>query len=240
MATLTTRILDSRRERVIATMLLALGIPCSAQLGVITGILSAVSPWAVVLVLGTVFAHLMFVGWSMDRLLPGEVSDFLLEIPPMRVPFVRNIIHKTFVRLRWFMKEAVPIFLAGTLVLFAADRTGALSALERALAPVVRGILGLPEGTAWAFVMGFLRRDYGAAGLYKMAKAGELSGAQIVVSMLVITLFVPCIAQFFVMIKERGLRVTAAMTAFIIVYAVAAGALMRALLAAGAALGLGF
>jgi len=240
MATLTTRILDSKRERIIATMLLALGIPCSAQLGVIMGILSAVSPWAVALVLGFVAAHLMLVGWGLDRLLPGEISDFLLEIPPMRVPSPRNIAHKTFVRLRWFLREAVPIFLAGTLVLFVADRTGALRAFERALAPVVRGVLGLPEGTAWAFVMGFLRRDYGAAGLYRMAKAGELSGAQVVVSVLVVTLFVPCVAQFFVMIKERGLRVTAAMTCFILVYAVAAGALARAMLAGAAALGIGF
>lgn len=240
MATLATRILDSRRERIIATMLLALGIPCSAQLGVIAAVLSAVSPWAVVFVLGLVAAHLFFVGWAMDRLLPGGVSDFLLELPPMRVPSPRNIAHKTLVRLRWFLREAVPIFLAGTALLFIADRTGALAALERALAPVVRGVLGLPERTAWAFLMGFLRRDYGAAGLYSMVRAGELTTRQILVSMLVITLFVPCVAQFLVMIKERGLVVAVAMAGFILTYAVAAGALARAMLAGAAALGVGF
>ena len=39
MATMVTRTLSTKRERIIATILLTLAIPCSAQLGVILGLL---------------------------------------------------------------------------------------------------------------------------------------------------------------------------------------------------------
>ena len=86
--------------------------------------------------------------------------------------------------------------------------------------------LGLPVKTTAAFLVGFLRRDFGAAGLYALQKSGELSGTQTVVSLVTITLFVPCIAQYFMMIKERGWKVATAMFLFISVLAVLVGGLV--------------
>lgn len=230
MATLTTRILPSKKERVLVTLLLALGVPCSAQLGVILAMLASVSLAGTFIWGGVVAATLFGVGWAAARLLPGRSSDFLLEIPPLRVPQLGNILIKTAARTEWYLKEAVPLFILGTLVLFVLDATGLLSSFEAIARPVVHGLLGLPPEAASSFLVGFLRRDYGAAGLYALRDAGRLDGVQAVVSLVVITLFVPCIANFFMMIKERGLKTALAMVAFIVPFAFLVGGLLNATL----------
>jgi ferrous iron transport protein B len=227
MATLTTRILPSRKERVLVTLLLALGVPCSAQLGVILAMLAAMSPLGT-LVWGVVVAGtLVGVGWAAARLIPGKASEFLLEVPPLRIPSVGNIAVKTLARTEWYLKEAVPLFVLGTILLFGLDAVGLLPVLQRASEPLVTGLLGLPAKAADAFLIGFLRRDYGAAGLLKLQQAGQLDGTQVVVSLVVITLFVPCIANFFVMIKERGIRTALAMVAFIVPFAFLVGGILN-------------
>lgn len=230
MATLTTRILDTRKERIIATFLLALAIPCSAQLGVILGILGQVSLSAFVVFGAVILMQLLVVGFLAGRLVPGQRSDFIIEIPPFRLPKLSNVVLKTVSRVEWFLKEAVPLFLLGTLVLFVADRLGALDGIVKAAQPVVVNFLSLPPETTVAFVMGFLRRDYGAAGLYKLYEQGALDPIQVIVSLVVITLFVPCIANFFVIIKEHGLRRALIMLALIFPLAVLTGGIVNLIL----------
>ena len=223
MATMTTRILHSKKERFLATFLLALGVPCSAQLGVILGITSGLSFAALATVFGTVFIQLVVVGSILSRIYPGERSAFILELPPIRFPVWKNILRKTCVRVVWFLKEAVPLFVLGSFVLFVLDRLQLLDRITHALQPIVSGFLGLPQAAASVFLMGFLRRDYGAAGLFDMSRQGLLDTTQIVVGLVVLTLFVPCIANFFVMIKEQGLRNAVLMVASILIYAVTVG-----------------
>jgi len=139
MATLTTRILPSRKERVLVTLLLALGVPCSAQLGVILAILGSISFLGTLLWLGVVSGVLLAVGWAASKVLPGRGSDFILEVPPLRRPSLANIAIKTAARTEWYLKEAVPLFVLGTLVLFLLDRAGILPHLETLAAPVVSG-----------------------------------------------------------------------------------------------------
>jgi len=227
MATLTTRILETRKERLIVILLLALGVPCSAQLTVVLTMLGSLSPAAMFIWLGVVVATILFVGALAARVLPGKGSDFVLELPPLRVPRVGNILVKTIARIEWYLKEAVPLFVLGTLILFAADRLDLLTSLERAAAPVLHGLLGLPPETAAAFIVGFLRRDFGAAGLYHLAQTGRLDNVQIVVAVVVITLFIPCIANFFMMVKERGWKTGLAIASFIFPFALLVGATLN-------------
>ncbi len=234
MATLTTRTLQSRRDRLLATLLLALAIPCSAQLGVVLGILGSVSPVATLVWAGVVAAVLFAVGALAARLVPGERSPFLLELPPLRVPRAGNVLAKTVARLEWYLREVVPLFLAGTALLFVLDRTGALAAVLEAGGPLVTGWLGLPSAASAAFLLGFLRRDFGAAGLFALSASGELSPEQAVVAMVTITLFVPCIASVLIIVRERGARTAAAIVATIFPLAfLVGGVLHRALLLAG-------
>jgi len=180
---------------------------------------------------------MLVVGWIAARLIPGEASDFILELPPLRVPSFGNILQKTLARLEWYLKEAVPLFLLGTLLLFVMSRVGLLGVLERLAAPVVVHVLSLPPEASAAFVVGFLRRDYGAVYLGDSARAGDLSGVQIVVALVTLTLFVPCVANYFIMIKERGWKTATAMIAFIFPFAaVVGGALNWTLRALGVSL----
>ena len=103
MATLTTRILETRKERLIVTLLLALGIPCSAQLGVILGMLSDVGPAATVIWVGIILGVILLVGYLASKVIPGDPSDFILEIPPIRVPQLSNLAIKTMARIEWYL-----------------------------------------------------------------------------------------------------------------------------------------
>jgi ferrous iron transport protein B len=184
--------------------------------------LTAVAVWLAVLI-----AVIVLVGTLASKVLPGRGSDFIVELPPLRLPRLSNIAIKTLARIEWYLKEAVPLFLLGTLILFVGDRIGLLGWLERAARPVVQGWLGLPAETADAFIIGFLRRDFGAAGLYRMSQNGALTPAQMVVAAVTITLFIPCIAQFFMTVKERGWRTGLAIAVFVFSFALAAGGVLN-------------
>lgn len=234
MATLTTRILESKRERFLVTLLLALAVPCSAQLGVVMGMLAGISFTAALLWSGVVLGVLLAVGWLAARVVPGERTMLLVELPPLRWPQVSNVILKTLARLEWYLKEVVPLFLFGTAFMFVLDKTGLLAGLVRAGEPLVAGWLGLPPQASAAFIMGFLRRDFGATGLFVMGAQGLLSPAQVVVAMVTITLFVPCVASVMVIARERDARTAAGMVALIFPLAFLVGGLLnRALLVIG-------
>jgi ferrous iron transport protein B len=227
MATMTTRILHTPKERLIAIMLLALGVPCSAQLATIMGILGGISFAALGTLFGVVLTQMVVVGFLAARVLPGDRSEFALELPPMRLPQWRNLVTKTVLRIRWYLGEAVPLFLVGTALLFTLDRIGGLAVLGQAAKPVVSGWLGLPADAADVFVMGFLRRDYGAAGLFEMAKSGALTGVQAVVALTVMTLFVPCVANLLMIVKERGARTALWIFCFVTTIAVLTGTVLN-------------
>jgi ferrous iron transport protein B len=230
MAVMTTRILETKRDRLIATFLLALAVPCAAQLGVIMGMLGAISSAALGIWLLSVLGVLILSGYLASKLVPGERSDFFLEIPPIRMPNLGNVLVKTYGRAVWYLKEAVPLFMLGTFALFVLDKIKVLGVMERFAAPVVVGVLGLPVKATEAFLIGFFRRDYGAAGLFAMSEAGMLDQVQTLVSLVTLTLFVPCLAHFFMMIKERGLRASLLVLAIIIPVAITVGGVLNRLL----------
>ena len=230
MATMTTRILDTEKDRSIVTLLLALGVPCSAQLGVILGMFSGLPFLYIFVWVALISVIMVMVGYLAARVIPGESSDFILEIPPLRIPQLSNVMVKTLARIEWYLKEAVPLFILGTLILFVLHQTRLLSLIEAGAAPVITHFLGLPSKATEAFIIGFLRRDYGAAGLYVLAKEGQLTPHQVLVSLVTITLFIPCIAQFFMMIKERGVNATLWMTAVIFPIAFGTGGILNLVL----------
>ncbi len=209
MGTLTTRILGSRRERFIATTLMAIAVPCSAQIAVITALITRTGPvyaFAYLLILLGIFVA---VGTVLNRLTPGVSTDLLIDLPSLRVPRLDNVVRKTAVKVWHFMKEVSVFFLVGALLISILEVTGALAAIVRLAAPLTVGWLGLPPQAATAFVMGFVRRDFGAAGFFTM----NLSDPQLLVAMVTITLFVPCIASAMVILKERGVPYLAGLLA---------------------------
>jgi ferrous iron transport protein B len=234
MATLTTRILTTRRERLIATFLMALAIPCSAQLGVVMGMLGAIGLAWMLGWVGVLIAVIAVAGFLAARLMPGKRIPLVAEMPPLRWPVAGNVLKKTGGRLHWYLREVIPLFLVGTFAMWALDAIGVLPWIVVQAEPLVTGWLGLPKEAAAAFVMGFLRRDFGATGLFAMG--ASLSAAQALVGMVTITLFVPCIASVLMIGKEQGAARAALMLALIMPTAVLVGGLVRwALVAAGLA-----
>jgi ferrous iron transport protein B len=234
MATLTTRVLESKRERLLVTLLLALAVPCSAQLGVVMGMLAGISLQATMIWSGVILLVVLAVGWLAARLVPGERSKLMVELPPLRLPVFSNVMLKTLARLEWYLKEVVPLFLLGTLMLFLLDLTGILSWLTQAAKPLIAGWLGLPPEASAAFLIGFLRRDFGATGLFQMESNGLLNPLQVVVAMVTITLFIPCVASVMMIGKERGWRNAMGMMVLVFPLAFLVGGLLnRVLLAVG-------
>ncbi|MEW6523501.1 MAG: ferrous iron transport protein B [Bacillota bacterium] len=226
-ATITTRLLGSRRERTIAVFLLALAIPCSAQLGVIAGLIAPLGARYLVFYLLTVLVVFTVVGTALHRVLPGRPTDLFIDLPPLRLPRPGNIGVKTFNRTWAFIREAGPLFAYGSLAIGVLDLAGLLATIQAAVAPITTGWLGLPPQTANAFIMGVVRRDFGAAGLYDLA----LSPGQTLTALITITLFVPCIASMLIISKEQGKRQGAVMWAAAFSIAFVVGGVVKHVLA---------
>ncbi|OIO39024.1 MAG: hypothetical protein AUJ71_01650 [Candidatus Omnitrophica bacterium CG1_02_49_16] len=219
MATVVTRTLPTKRERLLATFLLSLAIPCSAQLGVILAVLSihpkAMLAW--VMIIGVVF---LAAGFLASKVLPGERPSFYMELPPLRWPDPLNIFMKTYTRVKWYFLEILPLFLLTSVLIWIGQITGIFGVLVRLLEKPVEWI-GLPKETAEIFLFGFFRRDYGAAGLYDLNHQGILNGRELAVSCIALTLFLPCVAQFLITIKERGIRWGLGISFFILFFSFA-------------------
>lgn len=229
MATMTTRILETKRDRIVTTLLLALAVPCSAQLGVLLALTTALSPGAALLWAGLMVGVIFLVGWLSARLFGGPRSDFVLEVPPLRRPQLSNVAAKTLGRLEWYLKEVIPLFVLGTLVLFLLDEAHLLGRIAALGEPIVAGWLGLPVETTNAFLVGFLRRDFGAVYILDAATGpgAVLTPHQIFVAMVTITLFVPCFANVLMIAREHGSRIAFRMVAFIFPFAFLVGGLVN-------------
>ncbi|MFH1875955.1 MAG: ferrous iron transport protein B [Candidatus Omnitrophota bacterium] len=228
MATMVTRVLPSRRERIIATFLLSLSVPCSAQLGVIMAVLA---PRKLGLLIWFVTITIIFAlsGFMLNKILKGKKPSFYIELPPLRLPRFDNIMVKTYTRLVWYFKEVLPLFIIASVLIWVGQITKIFDLLLRALRYPL-ALIGLPESFSQVFLFGFFRRDYGAAGLYDLDRTGALSLREVVVCTVVLTLFLPCIAQLLMNIKERGLKMALSITVFVLVFSFGAGFLLNKVL----------
>lgn len=225
MAVMVTRTLETNRERLLATFLLSLAIPCSAQLGVMLSVLSR-NPVALLLWLVIICLSFLIAGYAANKLVPGKKSPFYMELPPLRLPRPGNVVVKAASRMVWYMREIIPVFISVSVVLWLAEQLGWIGIISENFEPVLKQ-LGLPAELATVFLLGFFRRDYGAAGLYDMAVSGMLDEKQLLVAAVALTLFLPCVAQLMVMVKERGLALSVLMLFLIALIAFAAAWLVH-------------
>lgn len=202
MALVSTRILGSKREQTIATALLCLVIPCSSQMGIIMIMLASLGLRAMLFYLLLMLLVFILAGLLLSWFLPGRSTQLFIDLPPLRWPRFSNVLKKALSRSVSFLKDAGPLFLAASLLIGGLEWMGLLPWLERLFAPLTVSWLLLPKETTVPFIMGLLRRDLGAAGLYSL----DLSPQQMLVSLTTITFFVPCIASMLVLFKERGVK----------------------------------
>jgi ferrous iron transport protein B len=203
MATLATKILDSKRERFIAIFLIAFAIPCSSQLGINMAILALFPITAFFIVFGVLAFIEISAGLTLNKILKEDsYTDFILELPPIRFPNINNLLTKTYYRLKWFLMEALPLFIIGAFLMFLMDTFYVLDLIKKVLSPLIVSFLDLPIETVDAFLLCLARHEAGAVILMDLVKAQKLDYIQAIVSILVC--FVPCFAKIMAMIKELG------------------------------------
>ena len=221
-ATVSTRLLSTRREKMIATALLGITIPCSAQIGIIVGALAPLGAFVCLIYAMTIGAVFIITGTVLNRILPGDSSVLLIELPRMRIPSPKNVLKKTLSKTEGFISEAAGVFIVGSAVLSVLKYSGLLGRIITAAEPLISGILKLPREAAYAFIMGILRRDFGVAGLTGIV----MTPKQTLTAMTTLTLFVPCIASVLVMFKERSKAEAAAIWISGFIIALTVGGIM--------------
>lgn len=206
MATITTRTLETSKERKILSYILALAIPCSAQQAVILAMVIGLGIKVLILWFLIIFVVYTLFGMLLNKIIKTkETGIFIYDLPPLRIPKISNVLLKTYLRLKWYITEVVPLFILASIIIFVLDKLNILELIYKFMSPIVVNLLNLPKEAAIAFVLGFLRRDYGAAGFFHLYERGLLNTDQIIVSIITITFFVPCIANLLVLIRERGI-----------------------------------
>jgi ferrous iron transport protein B len=200
------------------------------MLAILSGTGAAIWIW-----LATVAILFLVVGRVASLLMPGRAPTFYMEIPPLRMPRLGNVLNKTYTRVFWYIREIVPIFLIASTLIWLGQITGVFGMLIQLLSHPLR-LMGLPAEAGTVFLFGFFRRDYGAAGLYELAANGVLSSAQITIAAVALTLFLPCIAQFLINIKERGIKTGLAISGVVLGISFLAGVVLHQLYRIGGAL----
>jgi len=207
MATLTTKSLRSKKERYIAIYLIAFAIPCAAQMALNMSILGRMGVRAFVIAFSVLAFVEIAAGVTLNKIMKEEErSDFLQELPAIRLPNPKAVIVKTYYRLWWFIKEAVPVFIYAAVILFVIDKAGILDTIKNVLSPVINGLLGLPVQMVDALILCMARHEAAAGLIIKLIEAGKLNYIQCIVAVTITTMFVPCFANIMAMIKELGAR----------------------------------
>jgi len=225
MAILTTRLLDTKKEKNIATFLLLLGMPCAPLIAVMLVILDKMPFSATLTIFGIIFAQTFIAGFMANKILPGQGSPLIFEIPPMRLPkpmqVIKSSAHKTY----FFIKEAIPIFVYASLFVFLFERIGGLEIAEKLLHPLTNSLMGLPEKSVQVFIKTIIRRESGATELEHLS--GIYTNLQLVVNLLIMTFLTPCINAIIVLFKERGKKTAALIIVTVIIYAILMGSLVN-------------
>ena len=221
-----TRILESKRERFIVATLISIAIPCAALQAMVIGLVGGYGLQYVVIVYGTLFIVWLLLGFVLRFTVKGFSPELLIEIPPYRVPPLRALVTKLWMRIKHFIKEAVPIVMLGILVITLLYAAGVFDYIADFFSPVVTGLFGLPKDAAAALSIGFLRKDMAVG----MLGALNLSADQLVVGSVVLAMFFPCIATFVILFRELGWKRLLASTVIMIAVVLAAGAALKLIL----------
>ena len=198
---LATRILETKRERFIAATLMSISIPCMAQTAMIFGLLGKYGARGLFPVFLTLFLIWLIIGNILRVIVKGESPEIFTEIPAYRIPHPGTLIKKVWMRIQWFLKEAVPFVLLGVFIVNLLYALGVFNLLGNIVGPFTSRLFGLPFQAVGALLLGFLRKDL-AVGM--LAPLG-LSMKQLIIACVVLTMSFPCIATFAVLLKELGI-----------------------------------
>jgi ferrous iron transport protein B len=229
------RIMETHRERMIAVFVTTL-IPCAAVTAVILGLVARfVSIWWAAGLYLIDLAIILILGRIAFRVLPGEPTGLIMEIPSIRVPQFRTTLKQAWFRMRDFVYIAFPIIIASTVAIKVVELSGTLAQISDLMSPVTVLWLGLPAITGVTLIFGILRKELTLvmlAALFGTTNfASVLTPVQMLVFALVTMLYIPCAATIAALVKETGWKRAAFITVFKILFAIAMGGIfLRVLL----------
>jgi ferrous iron transport protein B len=225
-AVLATRILESKRERFIASTLVSIAVPCAALQAMIFGLVGERGAQYVAIVYGTLFVTWFILGTILSHVVKGFSPELLIEIPPYRLPPWRITLEKMWMRIFGFLAEAVPIILGAIVVINILYVFRVFNAIANLTAPVVTGLLGLPKEAVTSLIIGFLRKDVALGMIAPLA----LTAKQLVIASVVLAMFFPCIATFVVLLRELGLANMGKSVGIMIVASLITGGMLNLIL----------
>ena len=199
---LATRLLEGKREKFIAATLMAVAVPCMAQIAMIVGLVGQRGGRYVVLIFFTLFLLLIIKGVVLNRVMKGKSPEILFEIPPYRIPHFRSVVKKLWMRVFSFLKEAVPYVLLGILLVNILYALHVIDFLAKVFSPILQNVWGLPQESIGALIIGFLRKDVAIGMLGPL----NLTTKQLVIGSTVLAIYFPCIATFAVLVRELGIK----------------------------------
>lgn len=221
-----TRVLESKRERFIASTLISIAVPCAALQAMIINLLGAHGFSPLLIVFAALFSSWAVIGFVLNKVLKGYSPELVLEIPPYRFPPFNIIFSKLWLRVKEFIVDAFPFVILGVLIVNLLQYVKFFSLVSEAFEPYLKNILGLPKEAIFPLIIGFLRKDIAAGLLVPLG----LNLKQLIISSVVLSMSFPCIATFIIFLKELGLKYLIAATAIMIAATLIVGALLNLIL----------
>ncbi|MGQ9475952.1 MAG: ferrous iron transport protein B [Actinomycetota bacterium] len=232
-----TRVLSTRRERVIACVLIVL-VPCSARVAVIIGGVARFLglPYAL-LIFAVILLVVVGAGLMLNRVLPGESTGLVMEMFPFRAPSPVSILKKTWMRIRDFLYLAAPLIVTGSVLLGLLYESGWITHLTTPLRPLTEWWLGIPAVAGLTLVLGFLRKELALALLVVLAARvipgvtesstllDFMTRGQVFTFVLVCSIYIPCVATLAVLWRELGPRDSLLVAASTVLLALVLGGL---------------
>jgi ferrous iron transport protein B len=220
---LSTRILETKREKFIALTLMSISVPCMAQTAMIIGLIGSAGIKGILWVFGTLIVVWFLLGLIMNKLIKGESPEIFTEIPPYRMPYLKAVFKKVWMRVKGFLKEAIPYVLLGVLIINILYSFGIIQIIGNITAPVITGVLGLPKEAVGALIIGFLRKDVAVGMLLPLG----LTISQLIVASVVLAMYFPCVATFAVLLKELKIIDTIKASVIMIISALLTGGFLN-------------
>ena len=220
------RLLEGRREKFIAATLMAVSIPCMAQIAMIVGLVGERGGQYLGIIFGTLFILLIIKGLIMNKVLKGTSPEILVEIPPYRIPQFLAVIKKLWMRVSGFLKEAVPYVLLGVLFVNILYALKIIDFISKVFSPLLTGLWGLPKEAVSALIIGFLRKDVAVGMLGPL----NLTTKQLVIGSTILAIYFPCIATFIMLVKELGIKDMLKAAGIMMFVALTVGALLNIIL----------
>jgi ferrous iron transport protein B len=220
---LSTRVLESKRERFIASTIISIGVPCVPLQAMIFGLLGAFGGYYVGGVYLVLFCLILMLGLILNRVMPGYSPEFLLEIPSYRFPPLSMLGRKLYFRVKGFLIEAVPVVLIGVFFINILLYFKLFDIVTNIFAPLIKGVFGLPKEAIVALVIGFLRKDVAVGMLMPLS----LSAKQLFIAATLLAISFPCVATFIVLWKELGLKDLIKAALIMIIVSIIVGGLLN-------------